>query len=142
MHTYSEHRWNTVVKALEKLLPLEVPLRTHWSMAKYRGSASAQQKSPQEDDAGSVDANLIELTTLDEAIRSNFFWAYGHAILALQSSLESFRAWAEGELFKLLASLGQEALLVLCNLETSSSVIYALRPPPIWVENMPLTWRC
>eukprot|EP00971_Amphidinium_carterae_P350979 6491836-Amphidinium_carterae.1 len=88
---YSEHRWGTLVKALQKLVDIEHPLVQVWSGHAFVARAAPAGDGSDEDDADEA----LDLGTVTAAIQSPLFWTFCRMTLALQNVLESFRAWSE-----------------------------------------------
>ena len=94
---FSEHRWSSVVKALQKITSVETWLTTAWSQARFQATFSDSPASRYEEGVERKDGDeyKIDMHSLDASIRSNLFWATAEMLLSLQPIVEDFRAWLE-----------------------------------------------
>lgn len=66
-----EERWNTIACAIENLHELEVALRSCWDLGKFLGQGKGHESGGQ---YGQSEAHGVNLTLVDEAFTSDFFW--------------------------------------------------------------------
>ena len=82
-----EARWGSVFAALAALLPLEPLLRVVWDVDAFRDGRGVEERR---------DGATLDLGAADEAIRSDFFWAYAQMLDSIGELLGGICRWGEG----------------------------------------------
>ena len=88
-HEVYEGRWGSVLQALSSLLPLERSLRYGWSKRGYVGQSTEKPSKSRDDEKACC------ISTADEAIQCDLFWAYCHMIDAVGEVLAEVQRFAE-----------------------------------------------
>jgi hypothetical protein len=86
-----EGRWGVIVDCLADLLPLRNILRGAWNYDAYKlGNAGDE---PNGHVAGDF---AVEMSVVDDAIKSTLFWGYATMIFRVAGVLGSLAGWSEG----------------------------------------------
>ena len=79
-------RWGSIAECVRQVLEVETSLRFGWDLARY-GNARPRQEGGSE--------HGVDLTIVDTAITSSFFWGYVHMLQSLTHIVQSALGWCE-----------------------------------------------
>ena len=96
----ADWRWNSLLQALDVILPLQPLLQTVWNpqaflIADQGPSSEAAGPNPASDPIASLSSNEFHVKQITEAIRSNSFWIYARMISKLNGVAASFESFME-----------------------------------------------
>ncbi len=90
-------RFMSLVEFCDAMLRLETPLRMFWRRAKFQmGAAAAEEEEERGREAAAAaaaEAERLDVSRLDEAITSPFFWAFAKLICFVTGVLEDLKAF-------------------------------------------------